>query len=227
MNKQARSRWGYVPIVVGLVMIAYGISLLYTHVVVNNELARPNWYFWYYWSLVITFLLVTGSLTTVVGVLISRRVTNIFSIALVAGGFLIISLHSYLLLVDWARPMVNSMSLSNFLGWQGSGIAVGFFSWLMAGAFLVVFGIILGLNAKNRWVMMLVAGGSVLVLLSISLETIIAYDPMEGFDVFRWLAFFDNYYYPIIPFSLIIGVFLIVLGILLVWYQRRETAKIA
>jgi hypothetical protein len=42
MNKQARSRWGYVPIVVGLVMIAYGISLLYTHVVVNNELARPN-----------------------------------------------------------------------------------------------------------------------------------------------------------------------------------------
>lgn len=103
MNKQARSRWGYVPIVVGLVMIAYGISLLYTHVVVNNELARPNWYFWYYWALVITFLLVTGSLTTVVGVLISRRVTNIFSIALVAGGFLIISLHSYLLLVDWAR----------------------------------------------------------------------------------------------------------------------------
>lgn len=123
--------------------------------------------------------------------------------------------------------MVNSMSLSNFLGWQGSGIAVGFSSWLMAGVFLVVFGIILGLNAKNRWVMMLVAGGSVLVLLSISLETIIAYDPMEGFDVFRWLAFFDNYYYPIIPFSLIIGVFLIVLGILLVWYQRRETAKIA
>ena len=134
---------------------------IYNHVVLNNELSRPNWYFWYYWALVITFLLIAGALTTVVGVLIARKITNIFSIASIAGGFLLISLDSYSLLVDWVRPMVNSIGLSNFLGWQAGGIAAGFFSWLMAGVFLVILGIILGLRVRSKLGIASVAGGVV------------------------------------------------------------------
>ena len=228
MSKQARNRWGYIPIVAGFVIIAIGIFILYSHVVLNNELARPNWYFWYYWALVIVFLLIAGSLTTAIGALISRKVTNIFSIALTAGGFLIISLHSYFLLVDWVRPRVNSIGLGDFLGWQAGGIAVGFFSWLMAGVFLVVLGIILGLNVKNKWGITSIAGGVALMILAVSLVILdvavtIDIDPAGGFQDFRWYWFWDNFH-PIIGFSLMIGLFFVVLGVLLIWYQRRATA---
>jgi hypothetical protein len=230
MNKQARNRWGYIPIVAGFAIIAIGIITLYIHVVVNNELAGPNSYFWYYWALVIAFLLIAGSVTTVVGVLISRKISNIFSIALVAGGFLIISLHSYFLLVGWVRPMVNSIGLSNFLGWQAGGIAVGFFSWLMAGVFLVILGIILGLKVKNSWGIASVAGGIVLMILSMSVlildvATTIAIDPQNGFHDFRWFFFWDNFH-PIIVFSLMIGLFFVVLGVMLIKYPKKATAKI-
>ena len=73
MIKHLRSKLGYIPMAIGFILIAVGIEMLVTHVVLNEELAAPNWYFWFYWAPIITTLLIAGSISTVTGLLIHTR----------------------------------------------------------------------------------------------------------------------------------------------------------
>ena len=47
MNKNFRNKLGYIPLAVGFILIAVGIATLFTHVVLNNEIAIPNQHFWF------------------------------------------------------------------------------------------------------------------------------------------------------------------------------------
>ena len=114
MIKQLRNKWGYIPTAAGFILIAIGVAILVTHVVLNEELATPNGYFWFYWAPIITTLLFAGAISTVTGLLINTKIENILSYASVAGGFLLIIFDSYFLIGDWAREMVNSLGISNF-----------------------------------------------------------------------------------------------------------------
>ena len=224
MNKQVRNKWGYIPMAVGFILIAVGVGMLFTHVVVNNGLATPNSDFWFNWAPMITFLLIAGALSTVVGVLVSMKIRNMLSYASVAGGFLLVSLDSYFLIGEWIKVMVNVISLSNFYPSQ----AVGFFLWLMAGVFLVVFGLIFGLRVRSKWGVISVAGGSVLLLLAVCLLILdvlatIAIDPVFGLRDFRWYFFWENFTL-VIPFSLVVGGFFVFVGLLL---MRKRNQIIA
>jgi len=219
MIKSLRNKWGYIPMAIGLILIAVGVAILVTHVALNWELAVPNWYFWFYWAPIITTLLIAGSISTVTGLLINTKIENILSYASVAGGFLLIILDSYFLIGDWARDYEGYIGISSFFELQSGGVAVWFFSWLMAGIFLVIFGIILGLRVRSRWGITAIAGGSVLLLLAfclIAMDVIAtsAIDPVFGLRDFRWYFFWENFT-PVIPISLVIGGVLVFLGVLL------------
>jgi hypothetical protein len=114
MNKQLRNKWGYIPMATGFILIAVGLGMLFIHVVLNDELAAPNWYFWFYRAPIITVLFITGAILTVAGLLIHMKNRNVLSYTSVAGGFLLIIFDAYFLIGDWAREMVNSLGISNF-----------------------------------------------------------------------------------------------------------------
>jgi len=228
MIKQLRNKLGYIPMAAGFILIAVGIGILVTHVILNEELAVPNWYFWFYWAPIITTLLIAGSISTVAGLLLHLKIRNTLSYASVAVGFLLIIFDSYFLIGDWARDLEGYIGISNFFELQSGGVAVWFFSWLMAGVFLVIFGIILGLRVRSRWGITSIAGGSVLLFLAFALIamdviTTAAIDPVFGLRAFRWYFFWENFT-PVIPISLEIGGVLVVLGVLL---MRKRNQIIA
>ncbi len=101
--------------VLGFILMAVGVRLLVTHVVVNNELVAPNWYFWFYWAPLINALLIAGAISTVTGLLIHLKIRNILSYALVVGGFLLIIFDSYFLVGVWVRDIFPVIGISNFL----------------------------------------------------------------------------------------------------------------
>jgi len=221
MNRQLRNNLGYIPIVAGFILIAVGVIILVAQVVMTNALAIPNWYFWFYWAPIIAVLLIAGAISTITGLLIQMKTRNILSYALVAGGFLVVIFDSYFLVGDWVRDYVNSMGISNFYPIQ----AGGFFSWLMTGVFLVIFGIILASRVRSRWGITSIAGGSVLLflafcLIALDVITTIAIDPVYGLQDFRWYFFWDNFT-PAIPLSLVMGCFFVFLGVILI--RKRKT----
>ena len=61
-------------------------------------------------------------------------------------------------------------------------------------------------------------------LVILDAATTIDIDPAGGFQDFRWYYFWDNFH-PVIPFSLMIGVFFVVLGVLLKRYRNQAIAK--
>jgi hypothetical protein len=228
MIKQLRNKWGYIPTAAGFILIAIGVAILVTHVVLNEELATPNGYFWFYWAPIITTLLFAGAISTVTGLLINTKIENILSYASVAGGFLLIIFDSYFLIGDWARDYEGYIGISSFFELQSGGVAVWFFSWLMAGIFLVVFGIVLGLRVRSRLGISSIAAGSVLLLLAFCLITMdvittAAIDPVFGLSEFRWHFFWENFT-PVIPISLVIGGVLVFSGALL---MRKRNQIIA
>jgi membrane-bound metal-dependent hydrolase YbcI (DUF457 family) len=98
----------------------------------------------------------------------------------------------------------------------------------MAGIFLIIFGIMLGLRVRSRWGITSIAGGSVLLLLAFCLivldvVTTAAIDPVFGLRDFRWYFFWDNFT-PVIPLSLVIGVSLLFVGVLLMRKRNQIVA---
>lgn len=210
--------------VLGFILMVVGVRLLVTHVVVNNELVAPNWYFWFYWAPLITALLIAGAISTVTGLLIHLKIRNILSYALVVVGFLLIIFDSYFLVGVWVRDMFPVIGISNFFELQSGGVAVGFLSWIIAGVFLAIFGIILGLRVRSRWGITLIVGGLVLLVLAFSLIaldviTTAAIDPVFGLRDFRWYFFWENFT-PVIPLSIVMGGFLVFVGVLLM--RKRD-----
>ena len=227
--KHLRSKLGYIPMAAGFVLIAVGIGLLVIHVVLNEELAAPNWYFWFYWAPIITTLVIAGAISTIAGLLIHLNIRKISAYALVAGGFLLIIFDSYFLIGNWARDHEGYIGISSFFELQSGGVAVWFFSGLTAGIFLVIFGIILGLKVRSRWGTTSIAGGSVLLFLASSLIamdviTTAAIDPVFGLLEFRWYFFWENFT-PAIPLSIIIGMPLVVAGVLLMRKSQSQMKK--
>ena len=228
MIKQFRNKLGYIPMAVGLILIAAGIGILVTHVVLNEELAAPNWHFWFHWTPIITTLLIAGAISTIAGLLIHLKIRKISSYALVAGGFLMIISVSYFLIGAWARNMFPTIGIFNFFELQSGSIAIWFFLGLMAGAFLVIFGIILGISVRSRWGITSIVGGSVLLLFAFCLTAMdvivtAAIDPVFGLLEFRWYFFWENFT-PVIPISLVIGGVLVFLGALLM-RKRKQIIK--
>lgn len=224
MFKRLRNKWGYIPMVLGFILMVVGVRLLVTHVVVNNELVAPNWYFWFYWAPLIAALLIAGAISTVTGLLIHLKIRNILSYALVVVGFLLIIFDSYFLVGVWVRDMFPVIGISNFFELQSGGVAVGFLSWIIAGVFLAIFGIILGLRVRSRWGITLIVGGLVLLVLAFSLIaldviTTAAIDPVFGLRDFRWYFFWENFT-PVIPLSIVMGGFLVFVGVLLM--RKRD-----
>lgn len=222
MNKHLRNKFGYIPMAVGFILIAVGVEMLVTHVVLNIE-HDPNWYLWFYWAPVVTTLLIAGAISTIAGLMVYIKIEDIESYAVVAGGFLLIIIDSYLLIGVWVRKF-DIFTIDYFYASQ----ALGFFSGLVTGIFIVVLGIMIGLRVRSRWRIISIAGGSALLFLAFCLIVLnvlatIAIDPVLGLSNFRWYFFWENFT-PVIPLSLVIGVVLVVLGVLLMRKRKQATA---
>ena len=222
MSKRLRNKWGFIPIAVGFILIAVGVEMLVTHVMLNTE-HDPNWYVWFYYAPLTTTLLIAGAISTIAGLIVYKKIEDIESYAFVAGGFLLIIFDFYLLVGVWVRKF-DSFTIEYFYSNQ----AVGFFSWLMAGIFLVALGIILGLRVRRRWGITSIAGGSLLLFLAFLLILLdvlatIAIDPVLGLSDFRWYFFWENFT-PVIPLSLVVGGVLVSVGVLLVRKRKQIIA---
>jgi hypothetical protein len=222
MSKWLRNKWGYIPIAAGFILIAVGVEMLLTHIVLNTE-HDPNWYLWFYWAPIVTTLLIAGAICTTTGLIIKMKIKGNEPYALVAGGFLLIIFDSYLLIGVWVRKS-DVFTIDYFYASQ----SVVFFSGLVAGIFLVVLGIMIGSKIKNRWSITSIAGGSAVLFLAFCLITLnflatIAIDPVFGLSAFRWYFFWENFT-PVIPIFLVIGGALVVSGVLLMRKRKQATA---
>ena len=112
---------------------------------------------------IIAYSIVAGTFVAVIGVAILRKITNKLSYASIVGGFILILIDVYTLFINWVKPNINIIGFDNF-----SIFSVSFFSYLMAGAFLIVIGIILGSTVRNKLGYVSIAGGLALILIGAS-----------------------------------------------------------
>ncbi len=221
MQKHSTNRLGYLPIAIGLSLIIFAALLLFLQVCLNDVLSGSSqayakrFDFWLFWAPIITISLIVGSLFAVLGIAILKRIKSKLSYLLITAGFVLISINAYQLFFTFIIPGINSIGLSNL-------DSVTFFSLLMAGLFLELLGVIFGLSVGNRLSSASLTGGFVLILMGIfflifDVAITLSIDPQGGFGAFRWFYFWQNFH-PLIPFSLIIGIVLILIAA----YKRKH-----
>jgi putative Mn2+ efflux pump MntP len=207
MDKQVRNKWGYAPIACGLILILIGISILMVNIWSNQFSAygyANRYNFWYVQAPIIAYSIVAGTFVAVIGVAILRMITNKFSYASIVGGFILILIDVYTLFINWVKPNINIIGFDNF-----SSFSVSFFSYLMAGAFLIVIGIILGLTVRNKLGYVSIAGGLALILIGASALMV----NLESHTSPNWYLNLRLSWAPVISYSLIVGAFLVVVEI--------------
>ena len=208
MDKEVRNKWGYAPIAGGLALILLGVVALVIQLVVNSDLFTGISYldrfnFWYFWAPIISYSLIAGAFLAVIGIAILTGIRNKLSYASIACGFILILIEAYTLLTNWVESNINIIGFDNF-----SSFSASFFSYLIAGVFLMVLGIIVGLRVRNRLAYVSITGG--LAILLIGVPTLMV--NLAAINFFINLYNLRESWGPIISYSLIVGAFFVVVG---------------
>jgi len=218
---RTKNRLGYAPVTVGFLLILLGVIILLAELN-NNNLNGFNpsgWTsFYQFWVAIISFCFVAGAFLVVVGVVLLTRITNLFSHALLAGGFALIIFEASRLVIQVQGEGYLGIGWSDFQSYW----SLGFFSFLVTGVFLVVVGIILGLHIRCKVGYVIITGGSAITLfglfvLSANLATSLNYYPPD------YLFSLQEAWNSIISYSLIVGVLLMIVGVVYFkwrWVQR-------
>jgi hypothetical protein len=219
MDKQVRNKWGYAPIAGGSALILLGVAALVIQLVVNGDLFTGVSYldrfnFWYFWAPIISYSLIAGAFLVVVGIAILTGIRNKLSYASIAGGFVLMLVGAYTLLTNWVESNINSIAFDNF-----SVFSASFFSYLTAGVFLMVLGIILGLRVRNKLAYVSIACGLAILLIAASTLTV----NLAAINLFINLYNLRESWNPIISYSLIAGAFFVVVGAVYLMRARNRS----
>ncbi len=210
MDKQVRNKWGYAPIAVGLALIFFGIIILVVSIVTNGITYETAHFFWHFLAPLISYSLVVGSFVTVIGLAILRKITNVFSYVSITCGFILIIIDVYTLLINSIYPYINDIGFDNLN-------TVSLFSYLMAGAFFMTLGIIIGLRVRGKIGYVSIAGGLALILLGVS----ILWFNLETHTSSNLYLNLRLSWAPAISYSLIAGTFFAVVGTAyLIWVRK-------
>jgi len=218
MDKQVRNKWGYAPIAGGLSLILLGVAALLTQFLVNSNLFTGVSYldrcnFWYFWAPVISYSLIMGAFLAVVGIAILVRIRNKSSYVSIAGGFILMIIAVYTLLTDWVESNINVIAFDNF-----SGFSATFFSYLIAGTFLMLLGIIVGLRVRDKLAFVSIAGGLALFLVGVSVLMV----NLATVNFFINLYNLRESWNPVISYTLIAGAFFVVVGTVYLMRARNR-----
>lgn len=219
MDKQVRNKWGYAPIAGGLASILIAVVVLNLELETNNSNYLNYSVFYKFWVPIISFCLIAGAFFVVIGVVYLRKIRNKWSYSSITGGFTLIAIEAYKL-----AATLEGTHEQFGIGWSDfqQYWALGFFSVLMAGLFLIVLGIILGLRIRNKPGYVTIAGGLAIMLvgasiLAANLATSLNYYP-------------PNYYFSLqvawnttISFFLIIGAIFVVVGTVYLMRARNRS----
>jgi hypothetical protein len=217
---RTKNRLGYAPVAVGFLLIVLGVIILLVELS-NNDLNGFNassWTsFYQFWVAIISLCFVAGAFLVVVGVVSLTRITNLFSYALLAGGFALIILEVYRLVIQVQGEGYLGIGWSDFQ----SNWSLGFFSFLVTGIFLILVGIILGLRIRYKVGYVIMNAGSAIMLfglfiLSTNLATSLNYYPSD------YLFSLQEAWNSIIYYSLIVGVLLMIIGVAYLKWRRVQ-----
>jgi uncharacterized membrane protein len=204
-NDKETDRRGYILVAIGLSFVLIGFFLLVITSATNMITYETRHFFWDSLAPVISYSIVIGSFVTVIGIALSKRISNALSYASVTGGFILIFVGAYLLLTNWVPNNINILGFDNF----STFFAATFFSYIFSGVFFMAVGVITGLKIRNRLAYVSIAGGLAIMLFGISILLINLADHLS-----------TNYYLnlqlswaPIISYSLIIGFIFVVIGL--------------
>ena len=222
-----KNEWGYAPIATGFLLIVLGIVIL----ILELQNAKLNGYngigwlsFYNFWVVVISFCFIAGAFLVVIGLFFLKSIANILSYALLAAGFALIIFEVSRLLIQLGEN--NTLSRSG-IGWSDfqEYWSFGFFSFLMAGIFLITLGVIFGLQVKNKAGYITVSGGLATILLGLSLlstnlATSLNYYPPN------YLFSLQEAWNSTISYSLIAGALILILGAIQLFRTHRKTANL-
>jgi hypothetical protein len=221
IGRPVRNKWGYAPIATGLGLVLLGVVTLTVQLIVNGDLFSFTNYadrfnFWYFWAPIISYSLIVGAFLAVVGIAIFRGIRNILSYASITGGFILILIDVYTLFVNWVKPNINVIGYDDF-----SSFSVGLFSYLMAGAFFMVLGIIVGLRVKGKLGYVSISGGLALVLIGVSILLVNLGDHTSQ----DWYLNLRLSWEPFISYSLIAGTLFVAVGTAYLTMVRNRSRK--
>jgi hypothetical protein len=208
MDKQVRNKWGYAPMAGGLASILIAAAILNLELETNGSNYLNYTVFYKFWVPTISFCLIAGAFLVVIGVVYLRKFRNKWSYASITAGFTLIAIEAYKL----AFTLEGTYEQFG-IGWSDfqQYWALDFFSVLMAGAFLIVLGIILGLRVRNKLGYVTITGGLAIMLVGAS---ILAANLASSLNYYP-----PNYYFSLrvawnatISFFLIIGALFVVVG---------------
>ena len=218
---KTKDRRGYIPIVAGFTLIVLGIVIL----ILELQNANLNGYngsgwlsFYNFWVVVISFCFIAGAFSVVIGLFFLKRVVNISSYALLAAGFALIIFEASRLLIQLGE---NNTLTRNGIGWYGfqEYWSFGFFSFLTAGIFTIIVGVILGFQAKNKAGYITVSGGLAMILFGLSTL-------MVNLTTHTSNNLYVNLQYswsPAIAYSLTVGALICAVGTLYLARARART----
>lgn len=199
---------GVMPLAAGLALVLLGVVTLTVQLIINGDLFSFTNYadrfnFWNYWAPIISYSLIVGAFLEVIGIAIFKGIRNIFSYASITGGFILLLIDVYTLFVNWVKPNINVIGYDNF-----SSFSLSFFSYLMAGAFFMVLGIIVGLRVKGKLCYVSISGGLALVLIGVSILLVNLGDHTSQ----DWYLNLRLSWEPVISYSLIAGALFVAVG---------------
>jgi hypothetical protein len=218
MDKQVRNKWGYAPIAGGLASILIAAVILNLELETNSSNYLNYTVFYKFWVPIISFCLIAGAFFVVIGVVYLREIRSKWSYASIGAGFTLIAIEAYRLAFTLEGTYEQfGIGWSNFQQYW----ALDFFSVMMAGAFLIVLGIILGLRVRNKLSYVTITDGLAIMLVGAS---ILASNLATSLNYYP-----PNYYFSLqvawnttISFFLIIGAFFVVVGTVYLMRARNR-----
>jgi roadblock/LC7 domain-containing protein len=217
-----QNKMGYALIAVGFALILIGLIILMINIG-NNQFSAYGYAnrfnFWYFQAPIIAYSIVAGSFVAVIGIAILSKITNVISYVSIIFGFVLSIIDVNSLFVDWVKPNINIIGFGNF-----SSFSSGFFSYLMAGAFFAVLGIILGLNVRGKLGYISVTGGLAVMLVGVSVLMVNLGDHTSS----DWTLNLRLSWAPVIFFSLITGMLIVIVGtayLIVVRHKKLDDIK--
>ncbi len=219
---KVRNKWGYVSSVTGFLLVFFAIATFLLELQINNSNYLNYTAFYEFAVPIISFCLIAGAFFVVIGTVYLRNIRNKWSYASITVGFTLINIEAYKLAVALIGTREFGIGWSDFQTYW----ALSFFSFLMAGVFFIISGIIAGSKVRSKVGYIIIIGGATIMLLGLSILAINLATSLNYYP--------PDYYFSLraawnttITYLLIIGALIVAFGTgyLITVRKRNQNSK--
>ncbi len=241
-----KDKRGYIPVAIGLALIIIAVVILAYYLEINEFSAEGylnRFYFWYVQAPLISVCLIAGAFSAVIGIAIIRQIKSKVFYCLIAVGFTLIAIVTYILLVYWVHWYINIIDFWNLsvpvqdivppdvspqflISLVVFNMQVTLLGYLLIGSFLIVLGIIWGIGIGRRLASVSLAGGT--SILFFGLSNLWVNFESNNYLLPDWYSDLKMSWNSLISSSLIIGALFAILGAipLLLMLRHRKTSQV-